>query len=293
MIDFKTAYSEKRILVDEFLKVELSEANFSQSELLEIMRYSVLGGGKRIRPILLLSSFEVFSSDVQRAMPFACSLEMIHTYSLIHDDLPAMDNDDLRRGQLTSHKKFNEYGAILAGDALLNLSFETMLKYSDNFDTKLSLAAMKHIASASGANGMCGGQMIDMSQKMNSFDDLKGMYKLKTGALINSSVVAGAILGGADRISINNLSEFADILGIIFQIKDDILDVTSDVDTLGKPILSDEKNNKATFVAEYGLEKCKKMTVEYLEASVALLEKINRNTQFLKSLAIYITNRNS
>ena len=292
MIDFKTAYSEKKNSVDKFLNTELSAANFSQSDLLEIMRYSVLGGGKRIRPVLLLSAFEVFSSNSEKAMPYACSLEMIHTYSLIHDDLPAMDNDDLRRGRLTSHKKFNEFGAILAGDALLNLAFETMLKYSGNFDADISLAAMKTIARASGANGMCGGQMTDMSQKISNFDELKQMYGMKTGALINASVAAGAILGGADADSLSILSEFADILGIIFQIKDDILDVTSDAETLGKPILSDQKNEKMTFVAQYGVEKCVKMTEEYLETALNLLGRINKNTEFLKSLAIYVANRN-
>lgn len=293
MIDFKASYKEKQALVDNFLNMELSEANFSQIDLLEIMRYAVLGGGKRIRPILLLSAFELFSSDVKKALPFSCSLEMIHTYSLIHDDLPAMDNDDFRRGNLTSHKKFSEFGAILAGDALLNLAFETMLKYAKSFDVNISLEAMKTIAKASGANGMCGGQMTDMSKKMDSFSDLKEMYHKKTGALIRASVVAGAILGGANSFEVSCLSEFADIIGVIFQIKDDVLDVTSDIKTLGKPILSDEKNEKITFVSEYGIEKCIKMMDEYLENSISLLDKINKNTKFLKELSIYITNRNS
>jgi geranylgeranyl diphosphate synthase type II len=293
MIDFKASYKKKQALVDNFLNMELSEANLSQIDLLEIMRYAVLGGGKRIRPILLLSAFELFSSDLKKALPFSCSLEMIHTYSLIHDDLPAMDNDDFRRGNMTSHKKFSEFGAILAGDALLNLAFETMVKYAKSFDINISLDAIKTIAKASGANGMCGGQMTDMSKKISSFNDLKEMYHKKTGALINASVVAGGILGGANSLEITYLSEFADILGVIFQIKDDILDVTSDFETLGKPILSDEKNGKITFVSEYGIEKCIKMMEEYLENSISLLDKINGNTKFLKELSIYITNRNS
>ena len=278
-------------LVENHIKKMFSSGN-KQTQLWEIMEYGVLNGGKRIRPILLLSTYELFSSDLERALPFAAALELIHSFSLVHDDLPAMDNDDLRRGKPTCHKKYNEYGAILAGDALHTLAFEIMLKNAYNFDVKNSLRAMTLIADSIGAGGMCAGQMTDMSEEIKDFPALSEMHKNKTGALINAAVTAGAILGGASEQEIEILSEYAHLIGMLFQIKDDILDVTSDNETLGKPVLSDQKNNKITFVSEYGLQKCQNLLDEYCEKAISLLGKINQNTEFLENLAIFIKIRN-
>ena len=261
-----------------------------QPDLWEIMEYGVLNGGKRIRPVLLLASYELFSPDFEKALPFASALELIHSFSLVHDDLPAMDNDDLRRGKPTCHIKFNEYGAILAGDALLTLAFEIMLENACNFES--SVKAMNKIVSSLGAKGMCAGQMVDMKSEIKDFSELAKMHKNKTGALINASVTAGAILGGASVNDIEILSEYADLIGLLFQIKDDMLDITSDESILGKPVLSDQKNNKITFVSEYGLEKCQNLLDEYCEKAVNLLDKFGEKAEFLKNLAVFIKTRN-
>ena len=285
-------YTLMQNLVENYLKKVFCEYE-RQPDLWEIMEYGVLNGGKRIRPVLLLSTYSLFKADCEKALPFAAALEFIHSCSLVHDDLPAMDDDDLRRGKPTCHKKFNEYGAILAGDALQTLAFEVMLENAFNFEADLSIKAMRKIADAVGANGMCAGQMADMGNDIKDFDTLSLMHKNKTGALINSSVVSGAILGGATGAQLEILSEYADLIGLLFQVKDDILDVTSDDKTLGKPVFSDQKNNKITFVSEYGLEKCYALLEEYCDKAQNLLEKLNLETDFLKELAIYIKMRNN
>ena len=279
-------------LTENYIKKMFSEKT-AQPDLWEIMEYAVLNGGKRIRPVLLLAAYELINGkDLEKAVPFAAALELIHSFSLVHDDLPAMDNDDLRRGKPTCHKKFNEYGAILAGDALHTLAFEIMLESAYNFDIKLSVKAMNKIASSLGASGMCAGQMADMSDEIKDFKTLSEMHKNKTGALINAAVAAGAILGGANDKEIEILSEYADLIGMLFQIKDDILDVTSDNKTLGKPIFSDQKNNKLTYASAFGLGKCYDLLEEYCEKAVLLLGKIDYDTEFLKNLAIFIKTRN-
>ena len=222
----KTKIQAKATLVEDFLKQELKGAS-NQENLREIMEYAVTNGGKRLRPVLLLSTYELFCEHLQKAVPYAAALEIIHSYSLVHDDLPSMDNDDLRRGKPTCHKQFSEFGAILAGDALLNLSFETMLSYAGNFSPETAIRAMSYIAKASGAKGMCAGQMSDMEQSVNDFQSLTEMYRGKTGALLKAAVVAGGILGGANEKVITLLEQYADFIGLIFQIKDDLLDVES------------------------------------------------------------------
>ena len=284
-------YAEMQNLAETYMKKVFSEYE-RQPDLWGIMEYAVLNGGKRIRSVLLLSTYELFRPDIEKAVPFAAALEFIHSCSLVHDDLPAMDNDDLRRGKPTCHKKFNEYGAILAGDALQTLAFEVMLENAGNFELEISIKAMRKIADAVGANGMCAGQMSDMNGNIKSFDELSFMHKNKTGALINSSVVAGAILGGASEAQIEALAEYADCIGLLFQIKDDVLDVISDDKTLGKPVLSDQKNNKITFVSEFGLEKCQSLLDDYCDKAVLLLEKTKLHTEFLEKIANYIKIRN-
>jgi len=193
------------------------------------MIYSLMSGGKRLRPILLLGTYEIFEKDDEKVMPFACAMEMIHTYSLIHDDLPAMDNDDYRRGKLSNHKMFNEATAILAGDALLNKAFEVGLEaiINYNLDVNRAVKALSAISNSSGTEGMIGGQIVDIfgNFQIKTLDELKYMYALKTGAIIKSSVVAGAYLGGAINDELTALENYAENIGIAFQIEDDILDV--------------------------------------------------------------------
>jgi len=188
-----------------------------------------MSGGKRLRPILLLGTYEIFEKDDEKVMPFACAMEMIHTYSLIHDDLPAMDNDDYRRGKLSNHKMFNEATAILAGDALLNKAFEVGLEaiINYNLDVNRAVKALSAISNSSGTEGMIGGQIVDIfgNFQIKTLDELKYMYALKTGAIIKSSVVAGAYLGGAINDELTALENYAENIGIAFQIEDDILDV--------------------------------------------------------------------
>ena len=292
----KTKIQQKAMMVDEFLIGELKDASY-QENLREIMEYAVTNGGKRLRPVLLLSAYELFYEDVTKALPYGAALEMIHSYSLVHDDLPSMDNDDLRRGKPTCHKQFSEFGAILAGDALLNLSFETMLRYADNFPPKTALRAMAYIAKASGAKGMCAGQMSDMEQSVTDFEKLTEMYRGKTGALLKAAVVTGAILGEADEKIITLLEDYADLVGLIFQIKDDMLDVESDEATLGKPVFSDQKNQKITFVSEYGLNRCRELMAEYEETALSLLSQVEAilkkegACEFLKDLTSYMAKR--
>lgn len=293
----KENIKQKAELTEAFLKSELADCSVNPN-LAEIMQYAVTNGGKRLRPVFLLGVFELFDADLKKALPYAAALEMIHSYSLVHDDLPAMDNDDLRRGKPTCHKQFSEFGAILAGDALLNFSFETMLKYAGQFPLERSLRAISYIAEASGAKGMCGGQMTDMEQSVTDFSSLCQMYRGKTGALLKASVVSGGILGGADEQTILTLEHFADKIGLIFQIKDDVLDVTSDEQTLGKPVFSDEKNQKITFVSEYGIEKCTELMAEYEQSAISDLETIEQTLgqpgicDFLKQLTRYLAARN-
>ena len=292
----KTKIQQKAMMVDEFLIGELKNASY-QENLREIMEYAVTNGGKRLRPVLLLSAYELFYEDVTKALPYGAALEMIHSYSLVHDDLPSMDNDDLRRGKPTCHKQFSEFGAILAGDALLNLSFETMLRYADNFPPKTALRAMAYIAKASGAKGMCAGQMSDMEQSVTDFEKLTEMYRGKTGALLKAAVVTGAILGEADEKIIALLEQYADLVGLIFQIKDDMLDVESDEETLGKPVFSDQKNQKITFVSEYGLNRCRELMAEYEATALSLLSQVEAilkkdgACEFLKDLTSYMAKR--
>ena len=292
----KTKIQAKATLVEDFLKQELKGAS-NQENLREIMEYAVTHGGKRLRPVLLLSTYELFGEHLQKAVPYAAALEMIHSYSLVHDDLPSMDNDDLRRGKPTCHKQFSEFGAILAGDALLNLSFETMLSYAENFSPETAIRAMSYIAKASGAKGMCAGQMSDMEQSVNDFQSLTEMYRGKTGALLKAAVVAGGILGGANEKAITLLEQYADFIGLIFQIKDDVLDVESDELTLGKPVFSDQKNQKITFVSEYGLDRCRELMAEYEKEALSLLSQVEKLLKkddvcgFLKELTVYMAKR--
>ena len=229
-----------------------------RADLYDAMRYSLLAGGKRLRPVLLLESCRMCGGDVEGALPFACAVEMLHTYSLIHDDLPAMDNDDLRRGRPTNHKVYGEATAILAGDGLLTAAFETMLEHGGDLPAPRVLAAAACLGRAAGARGMVGGQALDMAGEGHALAlaDVEELQRLKTGALIAAAAEMGCILAGGGAEARAAVRRYAEKLGLAFQIRDDMLDVVGDEATLGKPIGSDAENEKTTFVTLKGLEWC-------------------------------------
>lgn len=258
----------------------------------QAMRYSVENGGKRIRPSLLLAFCELCSGDIKKALPLACALEMIHTYSLIHDDLPCMDNDDFRRGKPSCHVKFGYEYALLAGDALLTLAFETALKA--DLPANAIVAATKELAVASGWAGMVGGQVIDLQNegKTVGIDQVVKMYNLKTGELIRVACVMGCIAAGAvSKVPYATL--FAHNIGLSFQIVDDILDITSDSQTLGKPVGSDIENEKCTYVSLIGIEEAKKTVSVLTQEAIDVLDKFDGDTQLLKDFAHSLENRNN
>ena len=252
-MDYKCKLNERIDLINKTLEKYL-RPKYPQ-RLYEAMNYSIFAGGKRIRPVLLLSACEAAGGNIDEALPFACALEMIHTYSLIHDDLPAMDNDDFRRGKPTCHKQFDEALAILAGDGLLTYSFEVMLEAVCCNNTEFARAA-KIIANYSGSEGMLVGQVVDVESEGKKIDDktLMFIHDNKTGGLIKAALMSGAIIGGADDDTVRNFEKIGYNMGMAFQIKDDILDVTSTTEVLGKPVLSDIKNEKQTYVSLYGLD---------------------------------------
>ena len=259
----------------------------------EAMEYSLLAGGKRLRPILLMAAAEAVSGkNGEKYSKPACALEMIHTYSLIHDDLPAMDDDDYRRGNLTNHKVYGEGIAILAGDALLTNAFEVVLRQEDVMPERL-LAVVREFSEAAGYNGMVGGQVIDLLSENKRVDihTLELMHKAKTGALFRAAIRSGAILAGANRRQLAALTSYAENFGLAFQITDDILDVVGEMDKIGKPIGSDIKNNKSTYVTLYSLEKAKKMADAAVERAVASLEIFEKEAEFLRCAVRYLITR--
>ncbi|SHH37034.1 geranylgeranyl diphosphate synthase, type II [Clostridium grantii DSM 8605] len=277
--------------IDLWLHEYFNNKDDYNKKLYDAMEYSIKVGGKRIRPILLLTTYSMYKKDIEEAMPLACALEMIHTYSLIHDDLPCMDNDDLRRGKATSHKVFGEAIAVLAGDALLNEAMNIMFKCSAK--SSLHLKASTEIAFAAGPEGMIGGQLVDIEgeNRKISLDELNYMHSKKTGALINVSIIAGAILGNASLEHLEKLSLFGKKLGLAFQIKDDILDVIGDVDKLGKKISSDNNNNKTTYITEFGLKECKIICEELTDECYKILNSIEVDTTDLKKITTFLLNR--
>jgi geranylgeranyl diphosphate synthase type II len=292
-MEFKTWFIEKANIVDEYLGQIIETKEVPQKIVYEAMNYSLLSGGKRLRPILLLSAYELFKDELKEAIPFACAMEMIHTYSLIHDDLPAMDNDDYRRGRLSNHKKFGEATAILAGDGLLNKAFEIGLAAAINLNNQNAIKALKIIAGSSGTEGMIGGQVIDIDGevKISTIEELKYMYSLKTGAIIKSSVTAGATLAGASQEEIKALEIYAEKIGIAFQIEDDILDITSTQEKLGKAIGSDAANNKIIYLTFKSIDEARKDVVDFTEEAIKSLSVFGNKAKYLIELAKYLTNR--
>ncbi|WP_338035467.1 polyprenyl synthetase family protein [Halalkalibacter alkaliphilus] len=263
-------------------------------KLVQAMTYSLKAGGKRIRPALLLATIRSFEKPIESGLDVACAIEMIHTYSLIHDDLPAMDDDDIRRGKPTNHKIFGEALAILAGDALLTYSFELVAQIKNQDVTaEQKLLLIQEIAKAAGPEGMVGGQVADMEgeNKSLTLEELIYIHHHKTGDLLTASIVAGAIIAGAAEDDIANLRMFAKELGLMFQIKDDILDVEGDPETIGKPIGSDDGNNKSTYPNLLGLEGAKKMLNEHMTQAKEYLYRVNMNHQLLLTLTNYVAER--
>jgi len=289
----KQILEQKAKQIDEYLEQYLQSEKEYPSIIFEAMRYSVFAGGKRLRPVLLLSACETLGGDTEKAIPFACAIEMIHSYSLIHDDLPAMDNDDYRRGMLTSHKKFGEDIAILAGDGLLHHAFEIMSDACVKYCSEKTVKAMQAIAHGAGVFGMLSGQVADVISEGKQIDE-KTMYfihKNKTAAMLQGALKAGTLLAGGTEQHIKMMEQAGEKIGVAFQIADDILDVTSTFQELGKPVHSDEKNEKNTFVTMYGIEASQKMVQTLSEEAIAIFQTFGEKADFLIELTQYLMKR--
>lgn len=309
-MEFSRELEDKINGINQMLEQFLPVQEGRQERLIEAMNYSIAAGGKRIRPLILQESYRLCGGmDEARIQPFMAALEYIHTYSLVHDDLPAMDNDDYRRGKLTTHKKFGEDFGILAGDGLLNYAYELMLSAitewgsageaagssgADNTDSMLlrGVKAASVIAAKAGIYGMVGGQSLDvwLTERTMDAGQLDFIFNLKTGALIEAAFMAGAILAGADEVTVKNLEKAGNCVGVAFQIRDDILDVTSTQEILGKPVFSDEKNNKTTYVTLYGMERANADVTRMSKEAVRLIRESGDN-EFLVQLVYKLISR--
>ena len=278
--------------INEYLENYFSKKGSFNRIIYDSCSYSLNIGGKRIRPILLALTYYIYKEDYKKIMPMAAAIEMIHTYSLIHDDLPCMDNDDLRRGKPTNHIKFQENIAVLAGDAVLNEAMIIMMNYALQ-NKNDGLKAAYEIAVAAGAEGMIGGQVVDIISegKKISKDELEYMHAKKTGALMRAAIIAGAILANAPENDLRYLLEYGEKLGLVFQVKDDILDVIGDSKTLGKNIHSDEEHNKTNFISVFGLNKCNELCKTLTEECITLLKSLSVNADCLIELTYTLLNR--
>jgi len=285
---FKVTFQQYLTMIEQFLaKLPWDKAILNQS-----MYYSLIGGGKRIRPVLALASAVAVGGDPETVLPAAVSLELIHTYSLIHDDLPAMDNDDYRRGRLSNHKVFGEANAILAGDALLTYAFE-LLADPGTAQPERQLRIIREVAVAAGKDGMVGGQVADIAGegKTLKLDEIEEIHKGKTGALLTASARLGGILAGGTETQVKALSDYAEALGLAFQIKDDILDVVGSSERLGKPAGSDLRQGKATYVSLLGLEGAENQLHDQILKAQSALKPFNEGATFLSQLANFIEQR--
>lgn len=280
-------------VIENKLNELLPESGERYSSAVNAMRYSLLSGGKRIRPILLLEFYSLFGGRAEGALNFAAAIEMIHTYSLIHDDLPCMDNDDMRRGRPSCHKAFGYDTALLAGDALLTHAFFAAANAVDIPPERVS-RAISVLAQKAGIYGMVGGQVMDLDFEKNGAngEELTAMYIKKTSCLLEAAAMCGAVLAGADEETVKKTEEYAENLGLAFQITDDILDCTADEKTLGKPIGSDKKNGKTTFVTLFGLDGAKQKAALLTKKAEDILNGFSGDTSYLKELTEYLLNRN-
>ncbi len=290
-MNFNDKLKQYQLEIDKHLDCYLSSDSENYDIIFEASRYSLLNSGKRIRPILMLEFYKLFGGEDNFAYNFACALEMIHSYSLIHDDLPCMDDDDFRRGKPSCHKQFGEDIALLAGDTLLTEAFLLAMQ-TKNIPTDRIVKAAKVLAECSGACGMIGGQVMDITEK--AFESLEltlKMYALKTGCLIKAATVCGAILAGANEEQIKNAETYAEKLGFAFQIIDDILDATGDEAVLGKPVGSDDKNGKITYAKKVGIENARIKAKELTKEALDTLELFEGDTTFLKELTEFLLER--
>ncbi|MCR5531803.1 MAG: polyprenyl synthetase family protein [Lachnospiraceae bacterium] len=300
-LTFQEVLKEKTVQITDRIRMLLPKEEGRQRILFEAMNYSVLAGGKRIRPMLMQETYRCLGGAREREedilVPFMGAIEMIHSYSLVHDDLPAMDNDMYRRGKLTTHAAYGHAMGILAGDGLLNFAFETALAANgQGNEGKLLQKALRVLAGKSGACGMVGGQTVDVIGTGKSFseEELLFIYKLKTGALLEASMMVGAILAGADDETVCAMEEVAADVGLAFQIQDDVLDVTSTVEELGKAVFSDEKNKKTTYVSLFGIDAAKNMVEKLTDRALAKLGLYvgeNEDGEFLKALLLSLVKR--
>ena len=289
-MDMAEKLKEYARLTQEGLETYLPEQAGALETIFQAARYSALAGGKRLRPALLMEFYALHGENAEKALPFACALEMVHTYSLIHDDLPCMDNDDLRRGKPTNHKMFGEATALLAGDSLFTRAFETMLCHCPTeIPAENALKAAGILAARAGMEGMIGGQVMDLDfeTRRPEKEELSQMVHLKTGCLLMAACEMGCALAGAGEEEMKKARLYGEKLGLAFQIQDDILDVTGSTEKLGKPVGSDAENHKNTFVSYYGLEECRRLveanTRQAVEA-VALLQGSDFLTELARSL---------
>ncbi len=296
-MDLNAYLNDKKKKVDEALDRFLMEDRGFPESLNKSMHYSVAAGGKRLRPVLVIAAAEACGGTMDAVMPLAAALEMIHTFSLIHDDLPAMDNDDLRRGMPTNHKVFGEAMAILAGDALLAEAFVCLIRASktSTVNAETILEVIKDVAVATGPCGMVGGQVLDLDAegKKVSLDELETIHRHKTGQLLTVSVTAGAKLAGATPAQVESLKKYGELIGLAFQIADDILDIEGDEKEIGKPVGSDQVNDKATFPAIIGMEESKRRAARLVEESIDALKGFGPNADPLREIARYIIERRS
>lgn len=294
-MDLKTYIAERRALVDRALDRRLPKEEGPAGEVMRAMRYSVFAGGKRVRPILCLAACEAVGGDMEQALPVACALECIHTYSLIHDDLPAMDDDDYRRGAPTCHKVFGEAMAILAGDGLLTFAFQLLSGIPHNVGTRKSnpLEATQVIARAAGVHGMVGGQVVDMASEGKDVDTgtVRYIHTHKTAALIAASIQAGALIAGGHRNKIKALGRYGEALGLAFQVVDDVLDIEGDDGEMGKTTGADIRRKKATYPSVYGLEESKIIAKKLIEEAIGSLRGFRAGAEPLRAIAHYILDR--
>lgn len=290
-MEFKEELKNYTNIINNELEKYIRKEKKLEYKLNESVEYSLMAGGKRIRPTLMLATYKLFKDDYEKCFPFAIAMEMIHNFSLIHDDLPGIDNDDFRHGKLTNHKKFNEATAILAGDSLMNYAYMTISKELLKECTEKKVRCFNELAES--VDRMIIGEFVDTEYegKQALVDELEYMHKNKTGSLIKASVRIGAILADASQSDIDSLTIFAENLGLAFQIKDDILSEIGDEKVLGKPVGNDKKRGKCTYVSKYGLEEAKQKLDLSIKNSLEIIKKYGKKGEFLEKLAIYIKER--
>lgn len=294
-MDFKENLKKYQDIVNKNLEKHLRNKECLEGVLNESMEYSLMAGGKRLRPILVISTYEIFKKDIEKCMPYSVAIEMVHNFSLIHDDLPGIDNDDFRHGKLTNHKKFNEATAILAGDGLLNNAYIVIsndLKQSQKEELERKIKVFNEFSLA--VDRMIAGEYVDTEYEGKEItrEDLEYIHKNKTGALLKLCVRMGAILAGASDEDLEKLTSYAEKIGLAFQIKDDILSEEGDEKVLGKPVGNDKAMEKCTYVSKYGLEESKEILEKITKEAIEELKSYGDKAEFLKELALYIKNRN-